>query len=113
MVQIYFTDAGGELRVDMKGHGDLENIEKLDVMCAACTTLANTLSLNVLSAEETGYLEEPPTVYIGEDGEGRARILCKPRAEHYALVKAVFITVVNGFLMLSALYPEHVELVRE
>ena len=111
MVQIYFTDAGGELRVDMNGHGELENIEGLDVMCAACTTLANTLSINVMSADSLGMLEEEPTVFLGDDGEGRARILAKPKPEYHATVKTMYITVANGFMMLSRLYPECVEYV--
>ena len=91
MIQIYYTDAGGELRVDMKGHGELENIQQLDVMCAATTVLANTLGINAYSAEQLGMLEEPAIVYIGDDGEGKARILAKPKAEYYSTVKTMFV----------------------
>ena len=87
MVQLYFTNAGGEFRLDMKGHGDLENIEGLDVMCAVTTTLANTLSLNIHSCDELGMLEEEATIYIGDDAEGKARILCKPKPQYYETVK--------------------------
>lgn len=113
MVQVYYTDAGGELRLDMKGHGDLENMEKLDVMCAASTTLANTLSINIMSAFDLGFFEEEPTIYIGDDAEGKARILCKPKAEYYHTVKCIFTTIVNGFALLSRIYPEHVEFVAD
>lgn len=113
MIQIYYTDAGGELRVDMKGHGELENIEHLDVMCAVTSILSNTLGINAYNAEELGMLEEPATVYIGEDGEGMARVLAKPKPEYYAIVKTIFETVVTGFTYLATIFPEHVELYRE
>jgi uncharacterized protein YsxB (DUF464 family) len=113
MVQIYYTTVGGELRVDMKGHGDLENIEQLDVMCAATTTLANTLSLNVMTAHKLGWLDEEPTVYVGDDGEGMARILCKPKPEVYYVVKTMFETIATGFGYLAALYPANVAFIKE
>jgi len=113
MIQVYFTDAGGELRVDMLGHGDLGNMEGLDVMCAAATTLANTLAISVMTMDEGGCLEEEATIYIGDDAEGKARILCKPKPQCYSVLKTVYATVVNGFIMLSRIYPEHVELVTE
>lgn len=113
MVQIYYNKVGGELRIDMKGHGDLENIQKLDVICAATTTLANTLSLNVLTANKLGLLDEEPTVYVGDDGEGEARILCKPKPEGYYVVKMMYETIATGFGYLATLYPDHVALVVE
>ena len=113
MIQIYYKDAGGELLVDMKGHGDLANMEELDVMCAATTALTNTLAINVSSAEACKMLECEPTLYIGDDGEGKARVLAKPLAEYYPTLRTVFTTVVNGFRMLSSLYPDHVALVVE
>ena len=113
MVKIYFTDEGGEFRVDMLGHGELANIEQLDVMCAVTTTLANTLSLNIKSIAECGMLMEEPTIYIGDDAEGKARILCKPLPEYHSIVKSVYITIINGFCLLAALYPEHIEFVKE
>ena len=112
MIQVYFTDGGGELRVDMSGHGDLGNMQGLDVMCAAATTLANTLSMSVMVMDNAGCLEEA-TIYIGDDAEGKARILCKPKPEYYNILKTVYATVINGFILLSRIYPEHVALTRE
>lgn len=108
MVQVYYTDAHGELRADILGHGNLKNIEDLDVMCAAATTLTNTLAVNVLSMKEAGFLEEEPVVYIGDDGEGKARLMCKPKAEYYALCKAKFTAVVTGYQVLASIYPLYV-----
>ena len=113
MIRIFYTYVGGELRVDIDGHGELANLEGLDVMCAATTTLTNTLAFAVINAEECGLLDEKPTVYVGEDGEGRARILCKPAPEHYAIVKAMFVTVINGYSILATLYPDFVQLFTE
>ena len=113
MIRIFYTDAGGELRVDLDGHGNMANFEALDVMCAATTTLTNTLAFAVIAAEEQEMLDEKPTVYVGEDGEGRARILCKPVPKHYAVVKAMFVTVINGYRILSTLYPDYVQLFTE
>jgi hypothetical protein len=113
MIQIYYTDVGGELRVDMKGHGELENMQHLDVMCAVTTVLTNTLGINAYNAEALGMLEEPPVVYVGDDGEGKARILAKPKAEYYGIVKTMFETVAAGFLYLATMHPENVEYVRE
>ena len=113
MVQIYFTDEGGELRIDMLGHADLKNIEKLDVLCAACTTLADSLSLMAMVFDESEMLEEPATIYVGDDGEGKARILCKPKPEFYRIVRTAFDTASAGFSYLSTFYPEHVAFVRE
>ncbi len=109
MVQVYFTDEGGTLRVDVKGHGELGNFEGLDVMCAATTVLTNTLSINVLTYKELDMLDEEPTVYVGDDGEGRARVACRPKPEYYAVVRAGFRGVVMGYQMLAAVYPGHVE----
>lgn len=113
MIQIYYTDVGGELRVDMKGHGELENIQGLDVMCAVTTVLSNTLGINAYSAEQLGMLEEPAVVYIGDDGEGKARILAKPKAEYYGTVKTMFETVAAGFVYLATMFPDCVEYARE
>ncbi|MBQ2876994.1 MAG: ribosomal-processing cysteine protease Prp [Clostridia bacterium] len=113
MVNGYYTDVGGELRLDIEGHGNIENIEGLDVMCAAVSTLTNALAINVLAADKSGWLEEEATVYVGEDGEGRARILCKPRPEYYSLVKMAFAVICNGLSMLSTLYPKYVGFIRE
>lgn len=109
MIQVFYTDVGGELLVDMKGHGELENMEHLDVMCAATTTLANTLALNVMTVHELGMLEGDPTVYIGDDGEGVARIACKPRPEYYGIVKIIFKTVEVGLTYLATMYPDKIE----
>lgn len=109
MVRIFYTDVGGELRVDLDGHGDLRNFESLDVMCAAVTTLTNALAFAVINAEEQGMLDEKPTVYVGEDSEGKTRILCKPKGEFYGIVKAMFVTVINGYRILGTYYPDHVE----
>ena len=113
MIQIYYTDVGGELRVDMKGHGELENIQQLDVMCAVTTVLSNTLGINAYNAEQLGMLEEPPVVYVGDDGEGMARVLVKPKAECYSIVKTMFETIASGFVYLATMFPEHVEYYRE
>ena len=113
MVQIYMYEGEGELRVDVKGHGDLENIQKLDVMCAAVTTLTNSLALMVLTFEESGMLEEKATVYVGDDGEGKARTLAKPKPEFHPYVKTAFETVSAGYLYLATMYPEYVEFIRE
>ena len=113
MVQTYYTNVGGELRLDVLGHGNLANIEGLDVMCAAVTSLTNTLALNVQSAAEAKLLDEEPMIYIGDDEEGKARVLCKPCPEHFSILKTIFATVCNGLLMLSKLYPDYVEFVSE
>lgn len=113
MVNGYFTNAGGEFCLDIQGHGNIENIEGLDVMCAAVSTLTNALAINVLSAHEVGWLEEDPIVYVGDDSEGKARILCKPRPQYYALLKTAYTVICNGLVMLATLYPEHVGFVRE
>ena len=109
MIQIYFKEDDGRLTVDIKGHGDLENIQGLDVMCAATTTLADTLGLNIQSAEQCGMLEGEPTVYVGDDGEGIARLEALPKPEYYNIVKTMFVTVTTGFLFLSQMYPEYVQ----
>lgn len=113
MVQVYYTDINGEMRVDIQGHGNLKNIENLDVMCAAATTLTNTLAINVLAMKEANFLEEEPVVYIGDDGEGKARVLCKPKAEFYALCKAKFTAVVTGYQVLADIYPLYVGFIHE
>lgn len=112
MIHVYYTDINGELRLDMKGHGELENMEKLDVMCAAATTLANTLALMVNTYEEVGMLYEK-LVYVGDDGEGKARILAKPKPEYFNTVKTSFETIACGFLPLAHLYPDKVAFIKE
>ena len=42
---------------------------------------------------------------------GKARILCKPKPEYYETIKCIYLTIINGFTLLSRIYPEHVELV--
>jgi uncharacterized protein YsxB (DUF464 family) len=112
MLRIFYSDEGGELRVDLDGHGDLRNFENLDVMCAAVTTLTNTLSFSVIRAENAGMLDENPTVYVGEDGEGKGRILCVPKPEYYSIVRTMFETVIGGYQILATYYPDHVEFSR-
>lgn len=112
MIHVYYTDVNGELRLDMKGHGELKNIEELDVMCAVCTTLANTLALMVNTYEEADMLEDK-VVFVGDDGEGKARILAKPKPEYFNIVKTSFETIACGFLPLSYLYPNNVAYIKE
>lgn len=109
MIQVYFNDEGGVFLLDVKGHGELGNFEGLDVMCAATTTLTNTLAVNVLTYEEEKMLSEKPTVYVGDDGEGRARVKCVPKPEFYPACSAGFRAVVTGYQMLAAMYPDHVQ----
>lgn len=113
MVQIYFYEGGGVFRIDMQGHGDLANMEGLDVMCAASTTLANSLALMVMTFNDSEMLGEEPTVYIGDDGEGKAQIIAKPKPNYHNIVKSAFETAAIGFLHLSVLYPEKIEYIRE
>lgn len=109
MIQVYFNDAEGVLLLDVLGHGELANFEGLDVMCAATTVLTNTLAVNVLSFEESDMLSEKPTTYVGDDGEGRARVKCVPKPEFYSVCKAGFCGVVMGYQMLAAMYPDYVQ----
>lgn len=114
MVQAYFTDKdkGGVLRVDINGHANLKNAEGLDVLCACCTTLANTLALNVKTFEEAGMLKSEPVIYLGENGDGKARISCVPNEMYYAVVRTAFTAIIIGFEMLSRYYPSEVEFVK-
>jgi len=111
MVQVFFTDEGGCLRVDANGHANLKNTEGVDVYCAAVTTLTNTLAVNAIRAFEAGELEEEPTVYTGSEGEGRARVVIKPRAEYYSTLSLMFRAVLMGYQMLAAFHGDAVEYV--
>ena len=110
MIKIFTKFEGNEFLIDISGHGELENIEKLDVMCAAVTTLTNALSLTVHAMWDMGLLTEDPILYVGDDGEGNARIKAKATEESRALVATAFSTIITGYRYLSVLYPEHVEL---
>ncbi len=115
MVQVYFTDKdkGGTLRCDINGHANIKNAEGLDVLCACCTTLANTLALNIKTFESMDMLKDGAVVYLGENGDGKARISCSPKEMYYGIVRTAFTAVIIGFEMLSKYYPDEVQFVRE
>ena len=109
MVRIYFTLEAGVYRVDVDGHANLKNVDGVDVYCAAVTTLTNTLATNAIAMFEAGTLEEEPTIYIGDEGEGRARIALKPTPEYFGNATLIVNAIVTGYKMLSVFHPEAVE----
>ena len=112
MIQVFYIAEKGTLRVDINGHGDLRNAEGLDVYCAAATALTNTLGVNAISAWESGFLDEEPTVYVGDEGEGRARIVVKPKPEYYGLISSIVNAITIGYQTLAVFHPEAVEYVK-
>ena len=90
-------------RLTVKGHARSDEYGK-DLICAACSILALTLSTNVTNMAEGGYVSDPLAVL----DEGNAEISCKARPRFRQSVRQVFVSVCVGFEILANKWPEYI-----
>lgn len=90
-------------RVTITGHAHSEEYGK-DLICAAVSALALTLSANVGNMADKGYVREPVTRLDAGDAE----ICCKPKTIFRDSVRQVFMSICVGFEILADRYPEYI-----
>ena len=75
-----------------------------DLVCAAASVLAYTLSANVANMADHGQVRQP----IIENTPGKTEISCNPVSRHKSTVALVFDSVCVGFELLALNYPEYI-----
>lgn len=90
-------------RLTVNGHAKSDEYGR-DLICAACSILAMTLSANVAHMHDSGCVLDPITVLE----EGHAEISCNPRTKYKASVKQTFMSVCVGFEILANKFPDYI-----
>lgn len=90
-------------RLTVKGHAKSDEYGR-DLICAACSILAMTLSANVAHMKDSGCLTDAITVLE----EGNAEISCNPRTRYKASVKQTFMSICVGFEILANKFPDYI-----
>lgn len=101
MIRVCYDRRG--YRVTVSGHaGFAERGE--DILCAAASMLLHTLAGAVRGLSERGMAEDIAVTLRTGMGE----VACTPASEFRCLVTAVMDSIVLGFSLLAADYPEYV-----
>ena len=90
-------------RLTITGHAHSDEYGK-DLICAAVSALALTLSANVGNMAAKDYVREPVTRL----DPGDAEISCKARTRFRQSVRQVFMSVCVGFEIMADRYPEYI-----
>lgn len=106
MTTAKFTRLGAWYDVEVSGHSGFAP-RGTDIVCAACSVLTCTLLAAVTDKEATGAIAELVTL-AEEPGKRAFRF----RASEWAWseIDTIVNTILTGFRMLHAEYPEHVRL---
>lgn len=90
----------------VKGHANSGEYGK-DLVCASVSILTYTLAQNVATLYQANVLCEQPTINIGE---GDCEIICRAKDDLTRdYVSRVFVTLMQGYLLLATNYPEYVD----
>ena len=101
---IYVTYDRRGHRVTVAGHAGFAE-RGADILCAGASMLLHTLAGAVRRLSERGFAEDiSVTLRVGA-GE----VLCVPVGEFDCVVTAVMDSIVLGFRLLAADYPEYVQ----
>jgi len=102
----YWNGEDGSRNLQMQGHaGSAPRGQNL--VCAAASTLALTLSRAAARMEAEEMLERPAQVKL-EVGDTAISVL--PREDWVAVVDIVFWTILLGLSRLAQVYPQYVQL---
>ena len=102
----FYKDHGKYYRMVTEGHAGYD-IEGQDIVCAAVSTLAQTL---VNSLETQGV---DPTYSVDEDGYLECMVPRKPEILKDIAIQTIFMTVKIGIEGISEAYGEYVRLFEE
>jgi uncharacterized protein YsxB (DUF464 family) len=101
MIDITFNAETLELKIEGHAeHGDKGE----DIVCSAISALFYTLAESV--NQSATMLKEKP-IFKDKDGNGYLR--CKPKEEYAGNIARSFWTILIGFEMVAAQYPENVK----
>ncbi len=101
MIQVCYDRRG--YRVTVSGHAGYGE-RGADILCAAASMLLHTLAGAVRGLSERGFAEDIAISLHAGAGE----VACVPVAEFACAVTAVMDSIVLGFRLLAADYPEYV-----
>lgn len=90
-------------RLTVQGHAKSDEYGR-DLICAAASALALTMSANVAHMYDSGCVTEPVTKLE----EGNAEISCKAKARYRESVKQTFMSVCVGFEILATKFPDYI-----
>ena len=90
-------------RLTIQGHARSDEYGR-DLICAAASTLALTLSANVGHMARSGCIVDP----VARLEAGDAEISCKPRIKYRDSVRQIFMSICAGFEILTEEYPEYI-----
>lgn len=102
MINITFKPETLELEIE--GHAEHGENGK-DIVCSAISTLFYTLAQSV-SASESMLAKKP----VFKDKEGKGYLKCKPKKEYEGNIARSYWTILVGFELVAANYPQNVTL---
>lgn len=93
-----------DYQVKIKGHAECGE-KGNDLVCCAVSTLFYTLGQSYMESER--MLQKKP-VFTDKDGEGFCK--CVPKKEYEGNIARSLWTIIQGFMLVSANYPDNVKI---
>lgn len=105
MIKVYLKEQRDKnaLVLIVKGHAGMD-VEGRDIVCAAASILAHTLTQIVLTMDTAGKLSEKPKVKLSK---GDAEITCNPVEAFYMEAKHAFVFAGRGYTLLHQNFPDY------
>ena len=108
MINVIITrdDAAKTMKMTVSGHSGAQEVGQ-DLICGAASTLSYTLAQTVKFMYKAGKTKRPTLIL--NCGSARIRAKAKTDADYAELVHSYFV-VQNGFMLLSANFPDKIDL---
>ena len=106
MITVTFTESGNKLSLRVEGHAGYAEHGQ-DIVCAAASILAYTVSAFIKEAERCGDLKTAPTI---KTESGDVTISCEPTDAAYHAMQSAFHFALAGYALLKHNYPQCVSL---
>ncbi len=101
MLNIEFKPETFELKIEgHAGHGNKGE----DIVCSAISALFYTLAASL--TQSANMLKKAPII---KDKDGNGYLKCKPKEEYAGNIARSYWTILVGFEMIAAQYPENVK----
>ena len=107
MTKVIIKTEPGRYDITITGHAEKINEEEGNILCAALSTLAQTLLQMVRDMEDENRLKHSEKL-----SDGRIRVICTYQSQD-RYIEGVFRTIETGFLLLQNGYKKNISVVGE
>jgi uncharacterized protein YsxB (DUF464 family) len=105
VIKAKFKAEDGRITMTMRGHSGAAERGK-DLVCAAASMLAFTVSQDIIDQCNAGNLQEHPDMHVSP---GKVEISVIPKEDNYAEILHTFFIIQKGLLVLQANHPKFVK----